>query len=78
MPTNRQERNGKVAKPRLKQRYQTEIVPTLREEFGYPNVMAVPRVEKVVLNIGIGEAIHYGVIGCTSSSTASSVWHFPA
>jgi large subunit ribosomal protein L5 len=57
MATNGAERNGKVAQPRLKQRYQTEIVPKLREEFGYPNVMAVPRVEKVVLNIGIGEAI---------------------
>jgi len=43
--------------PRLKERYQTEIVPTMREEFDYPNVMAVPRIEKVVLNIGIGEAI---------------------
>ena len=43
--------------PRLKQRYQQEIVPALTTEFGYPNAMAVPRVEKVVLNIGIGEAI---------------------
>ena len=44
-------------KPRLKERYQTEIVPALRQEFDYSSVMAVPRVEKVVLNIGIGEAI---------------------
>jgi large subunit ribosomal protein L5 len=43
--------------PRLKERYQNEIVPAMRQEFDYPNVMAVPRVEKVVLNIGIGEAI---------------------
>jgi large subunit ribosomal protein L5 len=43
--------------PRLKQRYQQEIVPALTSEFGYPNSMAVPRVQKVVLNIGIGEAI---------------------
>jgi large subunit ribosomal protein L5 len=43
--------------PRLKQRYQREIVPALTSEFGYPNSMAVPRVQKVVLNIGIGEAI---------------------
>jgi large subunit ribosomal protein L5 len=48
--------NGRV-QPRLKERYQAEIVPTLQREFNYPNVMAVPRVEKVVLNIGIGEAI---------------------
>jgi large subunit ribosomal protein L5 len=44
-------------KPRLKERYQTEIVPAMRQEFDYSSVMAVPRVEKVVLNIGIGEAI---------------------
>ena len=43
--------------PRLKERYRAEIVPTLLKEFNYPNVMAVPRIEKVVLNIGIGESI---------------------
>ena len=43
--------------PRLKQRYREEIVPALTAEFSYPSVMAVPRVEKVVLNIGVGEAI---------------------
>ncbi len=42
---------------RLKQRYDTEVVPTLRKEFGYDNVMQVPRLAKVVLNIGMGEAI---------------------
>jgi large subunit ribosomal protein L5 len=41
---------------RLKQRFQDEITPTLMQEFGYGNVMQVPRVEKVVLNIGLGEA----------------------
>ena len=48
--------NGRV-QPRLKERYREEIVPRLQEEFKYSSVMAVPRVEKVVLNIGIGEAI---------------------
>ena len=48
--------DGRVL-PRLKERYQAEIVPTLLKEFNYPNVMAVPRIEKVVLNIGIGESI---------------------
>lgn len=43
--------------PRLKERYRTEIVPALMEEFGYQNVMQVPRVEKVVLNVGAGEAL---------------------
>ncbi len=43
--------------PRLKQRYQEEIVPLLMQEFGYKNPMEVPRLEKIVLNIGLGEAI---------------------
>jgi large subunit ribosomal protein L5 len=41
----------------LKEKYQKEVVPALRERFGYKNVMQVPHVEKVVLNIGLGEAI---------------------
>jgi large subunit ribosomal protein L5 len=42
--------------PRLKQRYLSEIVPALREEFGYANVMQIPGVTKVVVNMGVGEA----------------------
>lgn len=42
--------------PRLMARYQEDIVPKLREEFSIENVMAVPRLEKIVLNIGLGEA----------------------
>ncbi len=42
--------------PRMKQRYHDEIVPTLMQEFSYGNVMRAPRLEKVVLNIGLGEA----------------------
>jgi large subunit ribosomal protein L5 len=41
---------------RLKDRYQKEVVPALRKEFGYKNVMAVPKIEKVVINMGLGEA----------------------
>jgi large subunit ribosomal protein L5 len=41
---------------RLKERYQKDVVPALRKEFGYKNVMAVPRIEKVVVNMGLGEA----------------------
>jgi large subunit ribosomal protein L5 len=41
---------------RLRDKYQKEVVPALRKEFGYKNVMAVPRVEKVVVNMGLGEA----------------------
>jgi large subunit ribosomal protein L5 len=44
------------AVPRLKQRYRDEIVPALREEFGYSNVMQVPGVTKVVVNMGVGDA----------------------
>ena len=43
--------------PRLLDRYKKEIVGTLRKEFGYKNVMQVPRVEKIVVNIGLGEAL---------------------
>jgi len=43
--------------PRLKQRYQDEIVARIQKEFGIDNVMAVPRIEKISLNMGVGEAI---------------------
>ncbi len=43
--------------PRLKKRYQEEVVPALMEEFGYKNVMQVPRLKKVVINVGAGEAL---------------------
>ena len=42
--------------PRLKQRFRDEIAPALMREFSYGNAMQVPRVEKVVVNIGLGEA----------------------
>ena len=45
-----------VPAPRLKQRYREEIVPALREQFAYANVMQVPGVVKVVVNMGVGEA----------------------
>lgn len=42
---------------RLKEKYRNEVVPKLMEIVGYKNVMQVPRLEKIVLNIGVGEAI---------------------
>src|SRR6266508_1441056 len=42
---------------RMQQRYNTEIVPALRKAFDLKNIMQVPRVEKVVVNIGVGEAL---------------------
>src|ERR1700736_3976627 len=41
---------------RLKDKYQHEVVPALTKEFGYKNVMAVPKINKVVVNMGLGEA----------------------
>ncbi len=45
-----------AAKPRLKEQYAKTVVPALIKEFGYGNPMAVPKLEKVSLNIGLGEA----------------------
>ena len=44
----------KSAKPRLQERYDTVIVPALKKEFGYENPMQVPKLEKIVINIGVG------------------------
>ena len=41
---------------RLREKYQQEVVPALRKEFGYTSVMAVPKITKVVVNMGLGEA----------------------
>ena len=41
---------------RLRDRYSKEVVPALKKEFGYKNVMAIPKLEKVVVNMGLGEA----------------------
>jgi large subunit ribosomal protein L5 len=43
--------------PRLRKQYQEEVVPKLRKEFRIENLMAVPRLEKIVINMGLGEAI---------------------
>ncbi len=43
--------------PRLKERYIKQVIPAMVKEFSYKNIMEVPKVEKVVLNVGLGEAI---------------------
>lgn len=43
--------------PRLKEKYRQEVVPALMEKFGYKNVMEVPKLAKVTVNMGLGEAI---------------------
>lgn len=46
--------------PRLREQFRTEIVPAMMREFGYSNPMEVPRLQKIVLNIGLGEALTNG------------------
>ena len=46
--------------PRMKQRFRDEIVPALQQELGLANVMQVPRLEKIVVNMGIGDAVKDG------------------
>ena len=41
---------------RLKDRYQKDVMPALKKEFGYKNVMAIPKLQKIVVNMGLGEA----------------------
>ena len=43
--------------PRLKARYRTEVVSKLKQEFGYTSAMQVPRLQKIVINMGVGDAI---------------------
>ncbi|MBQ7545300.1 MAG: 50S ribosomal protein L5 [Synergistaceae bacterium] len=42
--------------PRMLEKYKNEVVPSLQREFGYKNVMQLPKIEKVVVNIGVGDA----------------------
>jgi large subunit ribosomal protein L5 len=42
---------------RLKDRYRNEIAPALQQKFGYKNVMQIPKVDKIVINMGVGEAV---------------------
>src|SRR5438105_5255632 len=45
-----------MAKARLIEHYQTNVLPALLKEFNYSNVMAVPKLEKITINVGMGEA----------------------
>ena len=51
---------------RVKERYVRDVVPALMKEFGYTNVMAVPKVTKVVINMGVGEATQNAKIADTA------------
>ena len=58
---------------RLKEKYQNEVVPALTKEFGYKNVMAVPRIEKIVVNMGLGEATANAKIVDTGSDELARI-----
>jgi large subunit ribosomal protein L5 len=49
--------NGSSYEPRLQKYYRDVVVPKLREQFGYTNALTVPRLDKIVLNMGVGEAV---------------------
>jgi large subunit ribosomal protein L5 len=55
-PRNGSQPDTGVPAPRLKERFATEIAPALRQEFGYANVMQIPSLSKIVVNMGVGEA----------------------
>jgi large subunit ribosomal protein L5 len=42
---------------RLRERYEKEVIPAMQKEYSYKNVMAIPKLEKIVINMGVGEAI---------------------
>lgn len=49
-----------VAMARVRERYQEDVVPALTSEFGYRNLYQVPKLEKIVINIGLGESVQNG------------------
>jgi large subunit ribosomal protein L5 len=58
---------------RLKDKYQKEVVPALKKEFGYANAMAIPKIRKVVVNMGLGEATSNAKIVDTASDELSKI-----
>ena len=58
---------------RLREKYQTDVVAALRKEFGYTNIMAVPKVVKVVVNMGLGEGTQNAKIVETGAEELSKV-----
>ena len=56
MTTTTQERRTAAPPPRLKEKYRSEIAPALKDEFEYANVMQIPTLTKIVVNMGVGEA----------------------
>ena len=58
---------------RLKDRYSKDVAPALRKEFGYKNVMAIPKITKIVINMGLGEATSNAKIADTGADEVSRI-----
>jgi large subunit ribosomal protein L5 len=58
---------------RLKERYSKEVAPALQKEFGYKNVMAIPKIEKIVVNMGLGEATQNAKIVDTGADEVTRI-----
>jgi large subunit ribosomal protein L5 len=58
---------------RLKERYEKEVAPALKKEFGYGNVMAIPKIEKIVVNMGLGEATQNAKIVDTGADEVARI-----
>ncbi len=58
---------------RLRDRYSKDVVPALKKEFGYTNVMAIPKIEKVVVNMGLGEATQNAKIVDTGADEVTKI-----
>jgi len=58
---------------RLKERYEKDVAPALKKEFGYDNVMAIPRIEKIVVNMGLGEATQNAKIVDTGADEVARI-----
>jgi large subunit ribosomal protein L5 len=58
---------------RLKDKYQKEVVPALQKQFGYKNAMEVPRLEKIVVNMGVGDAIQNSKLLDAAMSDLSAI-----
>lgn len=58
---------------RLKERYDKEVAPALKKEFGYTNVMAIPKIEKIVVNMGLGEATQNAKIVDTGADEVARI-----
>ena len=58
---------------RLKDRYEQDVAPALQKEFGYSNVMAIPKIEKIVVNMGLGEATQNAKIVDTGADEVARI-----